>query len=152
MIVEFLKRIHFMDVFTGRDDETPYLTRFRLTPKTRWGQLCLHKFHRGDADRDPHDHPRDFWTFPLHLYLEQVMNPATGRLSSNYVQPYRWHYRPAEYTHIVEGRVGTYRDKPFWTLIWRKPVRKGWGFYVENGRKGHRILRKYIPWEDYLNG
>ena len=50
----------------GREETTTlYLLRVKLTPKTRWGQLYLHIFHRGDQDRCPHDHPWDFWTFPL---------------------------------------------------------------------------------------
>ncbi len=49
------------------EHDTPYMTRAWLK------QLRLHIFHRGDADPDCHDHPWDFWTFPLTSYVEEVV-------------------------------------------------------------------------------
>ena len=40
-------------------DGSKYMTR------VWFGRLRVHVFYRGDADADPHDHPWDFWTFPL---------------------------------------------------------------------------------------
>lgn len=57
----------------GRDGDkgTPYMTRIWI------GRLRLHIFHRGDSDPDPHDHPWDFWTFPLTSYVEEVAERLT---------------------------------------------------------------------------
>ncbi|MER8503836.1 hypothetical protein [Mesorhizobium sp. M1142] len=99
----------------GVDGEhaTPFLTRVRI------GRLRLHIFHRGDADPDPHDHPWDFWTFPLTAYVEEVVDFALAekvrefarevrgnpRMTRRQVVPaWGWSYRPAEHTHRVLGR------------------------------------------------
>jgi hypothetical protein len=95
------------------DRRTPYLTRLII------GRLRLHVFHRGDADPDPHDHPWDFWTFPLTPYVEEIAtkglepvgeyDPWASRaivvtMARKIVPAFRWSYRPAEYTHRVLGR------------------------------------------------
>ena len=122
----------------GRDrmHSTCYLTRVKLTPKTRWGQLYLHVFHRLDQDRDPHDHPYDFWTFPLVTYTEEVLEDGVVR--KNRVRAFRWHFRPAEYTHRMLGGP----DGKAITFIWRKQTRRMWGFWV-NGLY-------WVPWREYL--
>lgn len=91
-----------------------YMTRMWI------GRLRLHVFHRGDEDPDPHDHPWDFWTFPLVPYVEEVTSPfladgirqfGAGREGSGsaafksrqVVQAWRWNFRPATHTHRVIG-------------------------------------------------
>ena len=75
-----------------------------LTPNTRWGSLRLHVFHRGDMDRDPHDHPMNFWTLPLNTYFEAVMD-GRGELTMNAVKAFCLHHREARYSHRVVGSV-----------------------------------------------
>ncbi len=112
-----------------RDNE-PYLIRFHLTPKTRWGQLFLHIFYRGDGDPDPHDHPYDFWTCPLgRIYAEEVYDD-TGICMTNMVWPWHWHYRPATYRH----RVLDDEDGARWmTLVWVGNKYREWYFYTNKG-------------------
>lgn len=105
-----------------REHDQPYMTRYWF------GRLRLHIFHRGDNDPDPHDHPWNFWTFPLTSYVEEVINPiaveaVTDRGSiwigeahrlagwsehiiryRQVVPAWRWTYRPATHTHRVIGR------------------------------------------------
>lgn len=98
------------------DDGDPYLTRIWF-----W-RLRLHIFHRGDLDGDCHDHPWDFWTFPLTSYLEEVVETQKrehfDRLSGSklgvlaayertqqVVRAFRPHFRPAEHMHRVIGPV-----------------------------------------------
>lgn len=155
----------------GRDGEhsTCYLTRVKLTPRTRWGQLYFHVFHRGDLDRDSHDHPYDFWTFPLVTYYEDVLDHATGRVTRNAVTAFHWHFRPAEYAHVQLGAARFrwvydvitdkrwFRENVFggWTatFVWHKPTRREWGFWVMPehpvffGRSGPRY---WVPWREYL--
>ena len=101
-------------------DGSPYMTRIWI------GRLRLHIFHRGDLDQDPHDHPWDFWTFPLTPYVEEVTEKRDVRVSDHVVKAvgetfdfghmeteYRterhvvmarhWTFRPAEHTHRVIG-------------------------------------------------
>ena len=151
---------------------TCYLTRVKLTPKTRWGRIYLHFFHRGDFDRDPHDHPYDFWTFPFRTYFEDVFDPATGRTTRNAVKAWRWHFRPAEYAHTQlgaaryewvesEGHEGAHypwcRENIFGgktaTLIFHRPVRRKWGFWVKPERPvffGRYGPRRWVFWKDYV--
>lgn len=99
------------------EHETPYMTRVWI------GRLRLHIFHRGDADPDPHDHPWDFWTFPLTSYVEDVTVPTFAEQTAlrrsgapivairmnrtthrRLVRAWRVHFRPATYAHRVLGR------------------------------------------------
>ena len=95
------------------DDDGPYMTWIWI------GRLRLHVFHRGDADPDCHDHPWDFWTFPLTSYVEEVARPGIACAVQNsglivvgdapvmtecVVRAFRLHFRPAEHTHRVLGR------------------------------------------------
>lgn len=161
-LVETLEWLGPAETVYGKDGihETPYLTRVRLSPALRSGQLILHIFHRGDADPDPHDHPFDFWTFPLSDYveLETLGPPEHGMLLANIVDKWQWHKRPAEYTHIVCGLLCQQSWRSFqvkvragriWTIVWRKPARRPWGFWVKaadgNGRE-------WMPWRQYVYG
>lgn len=128
-------RLVGIETIYGVDGEhrTPYMTRAWV------GRLRLHVFHRGDNDPDPHDHPWDFWTFPITAYDEEVAERRiVGTLqdgstyerpwyphsdlmtwervdvtiSRNVVEPLRWHHRPAEYCHRVLGRVEQDYDFP----------------------------------------
>lgn len=163
-MISFLEKIGLIRRIFGNDAEgnwSPYLTHLYLTPKTRWGQLRLHVFHRGDADPDLHDHPSDFWTFPFLSYVEEVVEePWTFHNDrvQKVVQAWRWHYRPAEYAHRVIGRYRGWDrgfDKPGYvhepiaekgpvvTLIWWKPRRRDWGFWVHG---------RWVPWKEYIYG
>ena len=161
-----------VDKFFGRytvygvDDDEPYMTRYWF------GRLRLHIFHRGDNDPDPHDHPWDFWTFPLTSYVEEVIasdfadNVRSHR--SNWisheagyrriVKAFRLHFRPATYTHRVIGRYAGW-NKDFTgamptidiapgkivTIVWRGGGGRKWGFL--KNRDGQWC---WIPWKEYV--
>lgn len=112
---------------------------------TRWilriacWELRLHKFFRGDDDRAPHDHPFDFWTFPLTTYSEEVFplpeyDPLDGEVWAaepfmRHVRRFRAHHRPAYFRHIVHGRVDR-KNKPFYTIVLaRRRRERKWGFW-----------------------
>lgn len=146
--MRFIKRIY------GRKTEssTCYLTRIKLTPKTRWGQLYLHVFHRADDDRAFHDHPFDFWTFPFMTYREDVLRSPKIPMGqhTNVVQRFKWHFRPAEYTHIVKGWPDS-RRKNLVTLVWRKASRREWGFWTHVRWPGSIYRWSWVPWKEYLS-
>lgn len=114
------------------------------------GQLLWHVFYRGDEDPDPHDHPWDFWTFPLSAYYEEVMDHE-GTITLQLVPAWRWSFRSWAYTHrvmyprysaidgaclvdnvaIPERYRGPDALWPLHTLVWRSPYCKvTWGFWV----------------------
>lgn len=79
-------------------DGSPYMLRVWV------GRLRLHLFYRGDNDPDCHDHPWDFWTFPLTPYVEEVLDPLLKTTYSQVVPAWRMSFRPAEHCHRVLGR------------------------------------------------
>lgn len=129
-------------------DGSRFITKVKLSPRTRWGQLHFHLFWRGDTDPDPHDHPWDFWTFPLRSYVEEVpTGPHAVWLSV--VGRFRWHHRPAEHIHRVVRSVVTREGqvRRFATIVWTGPKRRGWGFWPVDPETGERY---WIYWRDYL--
>lgn len=152
----------------GADGEhrTPYLTRIWI------GRLRLHIFHRGDADPDCHDHPWDFWTFPLTSYVEEVADPLLvlrvqgneGSFRSDFfygpsrrlVRAFRLHHRPAIHCHRVLGRYVDdgpagmasspwFDDRRVVTLVWQGRARRKWGFL--RNRDGAWC---WTPWKRYV--
>lgn len=95
-------------------DGSKYMTR------VWFGRLRVHVFYRGDADQDPHDHPWDFWTFPLTSYVEEITTKIgeekvyTGhgdyrideefKTERHVVRAFWPSFRPATHTHRVMGR------------------------------------------------
>lgn len=142
--------------------ETPYMTRIWL------GRLRLHIFHRGDVDPDCHDHPWDFWTFPLNSYVEEVATRLTPfpapvvdtpkgprfdhiefATTRQVVPAWRWTFRPAEHCHRV---LGPERRHWLWgtkivTFVWRGEARRSWGFL--KSRDGRWCWQF---WKDYVYG
>lgn len=147
----------------GADGEhdTPYLTRLCI------GRLRLHIFHRGDADEDHHNHPWNFWTFPLTTYVEDVAKNRPGSRYASYicerkvVKAFRLHFRPAEYTHRVIGKFHRYSeygipitlDDVMWgakpqkiiTLVWRGKGEQDWGFLKYRDKKWC-----WMDWKAYV--
>ena len=149
----------------GRDGRhhTPYMTRLWI------GRLRLHIFHRGDQDEDCHDHPWNFWTFPLNSYLEEVVDPyvadqvrdglapvsAVTRLPQTYLQvvrAFRLHFRPATHSHRVLGRFSgysggqpTFSQRRIVTLVWRSGVERKWGFLKRRDRRWC-----WVRWREYI--
>lgn len=151
-----LERIGLIERLWGRQGlhNSLYMTRVKLTPTTRWGGLYLHIFHRGDADPDPHDHPWEFWTFPLVSYFEMRMSERP-RLELHHVEALRLHHRPAGYAHRVLGPVDP-AYKRIATLVWHGPGARHWGFWVTSGHPGWDQnapscgSRRWVHWRNYL--
>lgn len=161
------KFLGWRDIY-GRDGEhwTPYMTQIWI------GRLRLHIFHRGDADPDCHDHPWEFWTFPLNSYVEEVAETRTiGKMdltgepyeiNRKLVEAFSVHYRPADYAHRVVGRAsaatmfrntmgeaGQLRTEPgkIVTVVWRGKGLRKWGFLKRRGKAWC-----WVPWKEYVYG
>lgn len=134
--------------------EKPYMTRLWL------GRLRLHIFHRGDADPDCHDHPWDFWTFPLNSYVEEVAISIRQAVPEGQPQPKpkfgtfkqvvesgRWTYRPAIHCHRVLGPVRRHwlLGERIVTIVWRGQASRAWGFLkLRDGRWCWQFWREYV--------
>lgn len=95
----------------------------------------MHIIWRPDLDQDCHDHPCDFWTFPLVSYWEQLPD-RTFR----YVRAFRLHRRRAEYAHRIHGPE-IFGQMPIVTLVWWGRTRREWGFHTAEG---------WVPWRTYV--
>jgi hypothetical protein len=114
-------------------------------------QLCLHKWWRSDEDRALHDHKSDNISIILSLegFAEIVRTyacsyamkrPTVEAVNCNirdrgYFDSihHRWpfvpHFRRAETPH----RVVLYSRKPVWSLWFRWPPIRRWGFHCPKG-------------------
>lgn len=105
----------------------------------------IHIFWRGDADPDHHDHPADFWTFPLTSYVEEYLT-GDGGIRFRLVRAFRLHRRRAEFAHRLWGRWGGTGlitvHGPVVTLVWWGRKRREWGFHVAG--------RGWVPWKEYV--
>lgn len=135
------------------------------------GRLRFHVFHTGDPTRDHHDHPWEFWTFPLNDYIEEVLTvpPYKGSIPSPFVAVHRQivrrlrvHYRPATHTHRVlgawsgefeRGQSGFRMPKPaegrkVYTIVWsgdNTARKRQWGFWRNDG-----LRLCWMTWQRYI--
>jgi hypothetical protein len=108
-----------------------YLTRWAIVDK--WGyQMCLHKFHRSDPD-DQHDHPWGFVSIILWRGYYEHTPKGVKRIRPGMIL-----VRPAEWVHSVK----LVDEKPAYTLIFKGPRKRDWGFHT---------LLGWIPWKKYVD-
>jgi hypothetical protein len=112
-----------------------YLTVYNVI-KVKLGSneisLCIHYFHRGDEDPDPHDHPFSFWSLVLIGGYREFNQDGTSIIR----KPLSIAYRPATHRHRLAPLT-----KRCWTICLKTKVDRVWGFW-QNGN--------FIPWHDYL--
>lgn len=110
----------------------PYLTRYYLlgSSTSRWA-LMLHCFHRGDVERDLHDHPWNFYS----LILKNGYFETTGS-GTKWQGPGKLLIRPSTWRH----RVSLHSKEPAWTLVFRTKKKKSWGFWTDRG---------FVNWRNY---
>ena len=145
MRIDIAKLLPVIRTYRG-DDGDAYMTRIT------WGLNRLHIFHRGDGDKDPHDHPWAFTTFPLTSYVEEVTECVDGTWirRREVVRAFRIHRRPATYLHRVLGRwSGTGTEVAplarIVTLVRRSGDDREWGFLRLRGPNAC-----WTPWRDYV--
>lgn len=110
------------------DAESAYMTRITIVGFS-FGQLCLHFFHRSDAD-ELHDHPWAFWTLPIWRGYSEHTSSGVRR-----IWPFTIHRRRATHSHRVELIGG----KSAVTLVWMQPRTRTWGFFTSQGWKNWRL-------------
>ncbi len=112
------------------DAESPYLTRYEIFNLFDF-KLCLHVFHRSDAD-DLHDHP---WAF-ISLLLWRGYREQTEFGKRRY-WPGMILYRKATHLHRVE----LVNKKTAVTLVLMMPYERHWGFKTKEG---------WVYWKKYF--
>jgi len=116
------------DIVIGSD----YLHRWYVIPRNPFCNVYLHKFYRGDADPEMHDHPWDNRSYVLEgSYREQTPTGDFVRRSGDVIE------RKADALHRIEvmGRG------PVITLFFTGPKVRDWGFMCADG---------WMPWESFI--
>lgn len=112
------------------DKDSPYLTRYTLI-KLFGFQICLHIFHRSDAD-ELHDHPWPFITLLLWRgYIEETLSIKKRYYPGMVLK------RKAAHLHRVELVDG----KKAITLVLMGRYERHWGFKTAFG---------WVYWKEYF--
>jgi hypothetical protein len=108
------------------DYNEPYLTRYTLLERKSF-QICLHVFHRSDAD-DQHDHP---WNFVSLILWRGYVEVTGDKRRRKY--PGMLLFRKAMHQHreLINNR------KAITLVIMGKRLRE-WSFFTKDGRIGWR--------------
>lgn len=113
-----LSRFEVLNI--GRDSTDVYMRRWKLL-RTRWFNVYLHEFIRGDVDPCLHDHPWRFVTLILAGgYTEHLPNGTRWRPPGTFL------YRPAKHRHRVETSGA-------WSLVVVGTRVRRWGFFTSRG-------------------
>lgn len=99
-----------------------YMRRWRV--RTKWFGLHLHHIRLPDYGRDFHDHPFDFMSIAVKGSYEELL-PDGALVHHRWGVPY---FRRAEAAHAIVQVP----DDGVWTFVLRGPLRRPWGFYVDD--------------------
>lgn len=118
-------------------DGSPFLSKYRLARLGGWC-LYLHRFHRGDADTELHNHP--WWCASLVLvggYREERLG-ADGPVRVFERRPGGVNVIARDVFHRVELDRGE-----CWTLFLHATAAQPWGFI-------DRATRAFTPWREFF--
>ena len=122
----------------------PYLSRFYLWDKWReyLPGVFLHYFHRGDDDRDLHNHPWS-WAFSVILsggYREERLEDEQGNILTRTFLPGAFNFIRLSTYH----RVDLLRpEEGCWSLFIAGPRARTWGFR-------RRETGEFVDWRNYV--
>lgn len=108
--------------------DEPYLTRYVLF-RTPWFGIYVHAIHSPDGDRDPHNHPRQFWSCVLRGgYTEHVTTDGI----KGYPRAHRAGTIHKMHLAMFHG-IASLSRRPTWTLLVVGRIRQEWGFMTTAG-------------------
>ncbi len=114
------------DFIVGGADE-PYLLRWYIFPRNRWGNIYIHEYHRPDADEALHDHP---W-HSFSLCLTGTIIDISGHEDDPrivYVDPGDMAFRGTKRPHRIDLPYGKIGQR---TLFVMGPRFREWGFHCK---------------------
>ena len=106
--------------------------------ETRYGSLYIHKISKSDEDKDPHDHPWNFWSFVISGgYIEALNND--GLTFQGVFPRFSLIKRSSKDFHKIKLLD---IDNPTWTIVWvGKKTHPLWGYSTANGWIDHISYR-----------
>jgi len=112
-----------------------YMVRYRLID-CKWFGIYLHHFLAPDWSRDPHDHPVRFVSLILSGGYFEEISSRRGVFRTSEHRALSINNIPATRIHRI-----VYILPNTWTLCFRGPRWRQWGFYTKNG---------YVPADVYI--
>lgn len=146
----YLSRYYLHGRPTMPDGSEPFDAFGDPRPGAKWEKtfgVYLHRFHRGDEDRELHNHPWE-WSFSFIL--------VGGYREERRVKRWVWNaYEDAVEIHIKPpgafnaiGKDDFHRvdllDGECWTLFVTGPKVDTWGFW-------ERATGEFLPWREFVN-
>jgi hypothetical protein len=113
-----------------------YLRRLRIV-QTPWCAFMMHWIYEADFDRDPHDHPWNFWSFVLRGgYIEHIYDSPDALVRPQWWRRFSLHKMPVDKAHQIRSVVA---DTV--TLVFTGRRQRVWGFWTPAG---------FVVWKTYI--
>jgi hypothetical protein len=116
--------------------DNPYMLRWHVIPRNRWGCVYVHEFLRDDDDRALHDHPWPSLTYVVSGAYHDHTISAGGINKRELLTAGRFKFRRPSAAHRVE-----IAQTPCVTVFMRGPVVREWGFHCEQAG--------WVHWKDF---
>lgn len=128
-----------LDILAKDGSGDVYLHRLRILQTPMFG-IYLHDLNLPDADRDPHDHPWNFYSVILRGgYTERYYPHPTATLKNYRVQVWkRWSIH--RMGRLRAHQIDSVEPKTI-SLIFVGRRARNWGFHTPTG---------WVPWEEYV--
>lgn len=128
--------MEWTDIPSKTNPELVYLRRLRVI-QTPWWAVYVHWINEPDTDRDPHDHPWNFWSFILRGGYTEVIYERLHPIHTEQTwRQYSWHRMPITKAHSI-----TSVEPGLMTLVITGRRVRTWCFWTEEG---------LVPWRQYL--
>ena len=122
-------------------DGDPYLIRYYLIRESDLG-VYLHQFFDSDRDTWLHDHPWNSGNILLkNGYYEELFDSNMNRYREWRNRGYFGSRNATTFHRII---IPNHYKGKVWTLFWRGPKLKDWGFLVDD--------EKWVQHDEYLRG
>jgi len=120
--------------------DDPYLKRWFLVPRSRWGNVYLHEFIKSDDPDALHNHPWPFFSWCMWgSYVEVTESERRTRRRGGLA------FRRASFRHRIELTEGDGDGcRCCWTVVVTGPKVQDWGFFCGRGR--------FVPWTQFDGG
>jgi hypothetical protein len=124
-----------------------HFQRYRLL-ETPWFNIYIHYIAKSDQDKDPHNHPWNFWSIILFgAYSERRY--ASFDNTREYINPnltswYKSRRTILSYSNCSISQFHKIKlAKPTWTLVFTgKRISNNWGYLTKEGFVNHEEYRK----------
>jgi hypothetical protein len=121
--------MQWADIPDAQDPSRVYLRRLRILQVPMFA-LYLHFIYVPDGDRDPHNHPMNFWSFVIRgAYFEQRYRRDGSHIGTRLRRRGTLAHTTIDDFH----RIASIRRSPTITLLFVGKRSQSWGFLTPDG-------------------